>query len=118
MAGVSHFDQAVVGCGNRMDVAVVRKSLVALKAQALAGLGRHFSPSLLRGLGMPTHAGAVVAGETLAEAIDKAIPMLDRLERTVTKVDLCFVMDCTGSVRERIRVRASFPVLLELYSFG
>lgn len=115
-AAVSYFDQAVVGCGLRMNVAAVRSALLGLKTQALAGRGRQFSRTLLEGLGVPANAAVMVSGTTLPVAIDQAVLRLNRVAAmalggdglesspvsSTTKVDLCFIMDCTGSVRERL----------------
>lgn len=125
---VQYWDEAVVGCEGRMDVSAVRKALFGLWAQALAGRSRNFSRALERGLGVRRGGGASNGGITGHDYIDAIHRALARLEREhplsahallgqstcpdlPSEVDLCFVMDCTGSVSVAGPYWGSWPAL-------
>lgn len=108
-AAIEHWTKAVIGCGNKMDVGAVRASLLGLKDVATNGMGGRFSDDLLVALGLPI---GPKDDSDFVLAVDAACKRLDgeaRLAGNVagvgvggppsTDVDLCFVMDCTRSVR-------------------
>ena len=118
-AALQYWTNAVIGCGDRMDVRAVRSSLEGLRELALGGYDRgQFSSELLVALSLPL--GGTMEAESLTDAIDNALSRLQHLERSAavrvanadgsvsktsrtTNVDLCFVMDCTGSVRRDLQ---------------
>ena len=118
-AALQYWTNAVIGCGDQVDVRAVRSSLEGLRELASGGYDRgQFSSELLVALSLPL--GGEMDAETLTDAIDNALSRLQRLERSVrvrvataggsvgetswkTNVDLCFVMDCTGSVRRDLQ---------------
>lgn len=114
-AAVGCWTEAVVGC-DIMDPGVVLSSLVHLQAQVCSlddSQGRNpFSEALVRGLGLSTGGEAsatsgervVVSNAELTRSIEAEVmklrgSMLAKSTTTGIRVDLCFVMDCTGSVR-------------------
>lgn len=118
-AAVGCWTEAVTGC-DLLDADAVRSSLVGLHAQACSldlGQGGHpFSKALVRGLGLSKGGsevgddGGTVSNEDLGGAIERALEKVGGAtlvkSRQLVKVDLCFIMDCTGSVRaERARKR-------------
>lgn len=136
----------VIGCGDRMDVAAVRTSLRGLREQAQNGTPLPHKLLEAVGVQHPrgarsisrSHAEGNVAcgrGATDAEkarvvkAIDNALKKLDtegnkcprgvtgRPSPSVTRVDLCFVMDCTRSVRENPPSSGSACVLFVFMLF-
>ena len=121
---IRYWSSAILDCGNRMDVRAVVSSLEGLRGLASSGkYGAHFSPELLQGLDLTRGGGQDT--DTLTYAIESASTRVQRLEFSAgleatksgrytgkkywtTNVDLCFVMDCTESVRSgQIRI----PVL-------
>ncbi|CAN0361522.1 unnamed protein product, partial [Laminaria digitata] len=112
---VKHWTDAVIGCGDRMDVGAVRTSLVGLRDQARAGLGGQFPEAMLAALKLPPPSSAnyTFDREKAVAAVEAALAKLDA-EATkyagalgttgpvVTSVDLCFVMDCTRSMQSWI----------------
>lgn len=118
---VERWTEAVIGCGDRMDVGAVKTSLSGLKDMAADGKGSCFSDELLVALGLPTGSSSTSGAQQaqdvhdeLASAVDAAILRLEGEAMLVgnvaadgggglstTNVDLCFVMDCTQSVRGR-----------------
>lgn len=114
-AAVEHWTDAVIACGDRMDVGAVRSSLEGLRKQAESG--SPFPDALLLALCFrPEDVKAKRAFERkkLVGAVDKALERLDSEARkcgnvegrsavAATQVDLCFVMDCTRSVRWRVK---------------
>lgn len=115
-AAVGFWTEAVVGC-EVMDPGAVLSSLIGLQEQ-VGCLGDRqgrspFSEALVRGLGLAKGGEASAAGgerdavsnAELARSIGAEVTKL-RKSMSVNgtnpvRVDLCFVMDCTGSVRER-----------------
>lgn len=101
--------QAIVGSGDKMDVGVVHSSLEALRRLALRQQDvNNFPPELLAALGLPTKRRT--RSSSLVSAIDDAFVKIEKVSprtrpQRVTDVDLCFVMDCTGSVRATTRGR-------------
>lgn len=107
---VEHWADALIGCGDRMDVGAVRASLTGLRQQAKDRIT--FPESLLVALGFQSsqlRKDGRVGTKALVAAVDKALEKLDseakkcgnvegRPATAVTRVDLCFVMDCTRSV--------------------
>lgn len=118
-AAVGCWTEAVVGC-DMMDPGAVLSSLVGLQEQ-VGGLddsqGKNpFSEALVRGLGLPKGGGEASAADGERVAVSNA-ELTRSIKAEVTKirksmsvnsgtspvrVDLCFVMDCTGSVRKRV----------------
>lgn len=100
-AAIEHYTQALVGTGDKMDPSVARSSLMGLRDLASGGnnYGRHFPSDLLVALSLPPGAGK--DPEALTSQIDFALERVKKEEKTTPNpdVDLCFVMDCTGSVR-------------------
>lgn len=110
-AAVRCWTEAVVG-GDVMDPAAVQQSLVGLQAHLCSvGDGQGLSPyteALARGLGLASEdegdgTGVVVSHAELTGAIQAEVKKMGagafQLSRSSSvKVDLCFVMDCTGSV--------------------
>lgn len=110
-AAVEHWTDAVIACGDRMDVGAVRTSLEGLRQ--LAKNGSPFPDALLLALGLRSEdveAKRAFGSKKLVRAVDEALQKLDSEARksenaegrsavAATKVDLCFVMDCTRSVR-------------------
>ena len=112
---IGYWTSAVIGCGDLMDVRAVRSSLEGLRRLASSGNhGSHFPLELLKALRLPQANGK--DADLMTDAIDTALTKVDHLaskaERAAAKsgghagkkypmmnVDLCFVMDCTGSVR-------------------
>ena len=118
-AASQYWANAIIDCGDQMDSRAVRSSLEGLSALVLSGYdGDRFSSELLVALSLPL--GGKQDVESLTHAIDNALTRLQRLEASEgyrvprtggtvgktawkTNVDLCFVMDCTGSVREGLQ---------------
>ena len=107
---VGHYTQALIGTGDIMDPDVARSSLKGLHRMVSRGnnYGRFFSSELLLALHLPPN--DVEKPESVRSAIDDALAKVEKAEKSVrsaqppgsanmTTVDLCFVMDCTGSVR-------------------
>ncbi|CAB1113047.1 unnamed protein product [Ectocarpus sp. CCAP 1310/34] len=108
---IDHYTQALIGTGDIIDPSVATASLLGLRGLASVGnYGRLFSSELLVALSL--HPGAGKDPECLTSAIDHG---LDRVKRVKTRmaaarndstrktdVDLCFVMDCTGSMQRWI----------------
>ena len=133
---VEYWAEAIVGCGDLMDVGAVTSSLVNLRGRAAylqAGQERHFSSAFIRCLGFSRKEGkedncGSVSEVDLVEAIDQQVKKLGggalltaEVDADLSvvagctgpvEVDLCFVMDCTGSVseggRELAAVRGCF----------
>eukprot|EP00903_Cladosiphon_okamuranus_P013851 g12888.t1 len=113
-AAVEHWTDAVIACGDRMDVGAVRSSLEGLREQAKQG--STFPDALLLALGFPPEdvmAKRAFGPKLLEGAVDTALEKLDSDARkcenvegrsavSVTEVDLCFVMDCTRSMQSWI----------------
>lgn len=116
-AAIEHYTQALVGTGDKMDPSVARSSLIGLRSLASgdSSYGRHFPSDLLVALSLPPGAGK--DPEALTSQIDIALERVEKeTARTLpgtggsagkTDVDLCFVMDCTGSVRKLGHVEPS-----------
>lgn len=116
VAAVEHWTDALIGCGDRMDVGAVRASLRGLREQAENRTT--FPESLLVALGFKSSQmkkDGRVGTTALVAAVDKALEKLDseaskygnvegRPEAAATRVDLCFVMDCTRSVSQIVEV--------------
>ena len=110
---VKHWTDAVIGCGDRMDVGAVQTSLTGLRDQAKGGLGDQFPEAILLALKLPSlspnhtfeQAELVAALEATLTKLDaectKYAGSLGASGPSVTSVDLCFVMDCTRSVSWR-----------------
>ena len=109
-AAIEHYKKALVGTGDKMDPDVVRSSLLGLRglASGESGYGRFFPSDLMAALGLPPGAGK--DPEALMSGIDIALDRVGKEEALMhrrhpkskagkTDVDLCFVMDCTRSVR-------------------
>lgn len=110
-AAVRFWTEAVVG-GDVMDPTAVRQSLVGLQAHLCSvDNGQGLSPyteALARGLGLASEEegdakGVVVSNAELTGAIQAEVKRMGGAAFQVSrspavKVDLCFVMDCTGSV--------------------
>ncbi|CBJ25694.1 ATP-binding region, ATPase-like [Ectocarpus siliculosus] len=110
-AAVRFWTEAVVG-GDVMDPAAVRQSLVGLQAHLCSvDSGQELSPyteALARGLGLASEEegdakGVVVSNAELTGAIQAEVKRMGGAAFQVSrspavKVDLCFVMDCTGSM--------------------
>ena len=104
-AAINHWTRAVIGSGDIMDVRAVESSLMGLRRVAWSRRDRgHFPADLLVALGLPTDGGA--DARSLVPAIDVALSKIGKTptvvkgpQMTDVDVDLCFVMDCTGSVR-------------------
>lgn len=112
---IGYWTSAVIDCGDRMDVRAVRASLEGLRGLASSGShGGQFPSELLVAIGLPQEEGK--DSDSMRDAIDNALARVDRLEAkagmaaaksghhtgkkfAMTNVDLCFIMDCTGSVR-------------------
>eukprot|EP00752_Nemacystus_decipiens_P005758 g5207.t1 len=113
-AAVEHWADAVIACGDRMDVGAVRSSLEGLRE--LARSGSPFPDALLLALGFRAEhveakrafgrAELVEAVETALRRLDsaarKCANVADRVAPNATEVDLCFVMDCTRSMQSWI----------------
>ena len=117
---IGYWTSAIIDCGDLMDVPAVRSSLEGLRGLASSGEhGGNFSSELLVALNLPQGGGN--DADSMRGAIDAALIKVERLETkagmvaaksghhagkkyTMTDVDLCFVMDCTGSVRSSINV--------------
>ncbi|CAM9201664.1 unnamed protein product [Laminaria digitata] len=117
-AALHYWSDAILGCGDRMDARAVRSSLKGLRQLAVDGFdGGQFPAELLVALSLPP--GGRRDAETLTDAVDSALSRLQRLEASMgvgvprvgggvgkaswkTNVDLCFVMDCTGSMQKWI----------------
>lgn len=109
-AAVGCWTEAVVGC-DIMDPGAVLSSLVGLQAHVCSlddGQGGNpFSEALVRGLGLSkgseTAGKRVVSNAELTRSIEADLTKLRKRmsvnNSTTVGVDLCFVMDCTGSVR-------------------
>ncbi|CAM9134455.1 unnamed protein product [Ectocarpus sp. 6 AP-2014] len=105
---IAHYTQAMIGTGEIIDLSVARASLWGLRSLASDGnYGHLFSGKLLIALGL--HPDADTEPEGLTSAIDQGLDMVkttkakvealqDNPSRT-THIDLCFVMDCTGSMQ-------------------
>lgn len=109
-AAIEHYTQALVGTGEKMDPAVARSTLMGLRGLASGGnsYGRHFPSDLLVALSLPPLSGKDPEG--LTAHIDAALARVEKQDQSMRStvpgdVDLCFLMDCTGSVRERERER-------------
>ena len=112
---IRYWTSAILDCGDRMDVPAIVSSLEGLRGLASSGRhGGHFPPELLVALSLPQAEDKDV--DSLIYAIENALVRVQRLEvsagveatksgrytgkkYSMTNVDLCFVMDCTGSVR-------------------
>ncbi|CAM9793855.1 unnamed protein product [Ectocarpus sp. 4 AP-2014] len=109
-AAIDHYTQAIIGTGDLIDPSVARASLLGLRSLASDGnYGRLFSPELLVALGL--HPGAGADPEGITSAIDHGLDRVKRIEPSMrtagndprkANVDLCFVMDCTGSMQSWI----------------
>lgn len=107
---IEHWTNAVICCGDRMDIGAVRSSLTGLRTLALSGLyTQYFSSKLLKAFRLSPGGAKDTASLTLK--IDAALAQLEKRAASTsvgsgvlakTNVDLCFVMDCTGSVRNAI----------------
>lgn len=116
-AAIQYWTDAVIECGDRVNVKAVRSSLEGLRELTVGGGydGGQFSSELLVALSLPV--GGKKSSGSITGAIDNALSRLQRLEASAgrrlarrggvvgkasgkTNVDLCFVMDCTGSVRK------------------
>lgn len=113
-AAVGCWTEAVTGC-DLLDADAVRSSLVGLHAQVDrlddGQGGNPFKAALIRGLGLSNETkergearDCTVSNVNLKRGIEEALKTVggatlagssDRVE-----VDLCFIMDCTGSVRK------------------
>ena len=105
---VASWTRAIIGSGDKMDVAAVESSLKGLRDLVRNGHDGSLLPSeLLAALGLPT--GGRGDTEVLLSGINEALAKVERArDRMVknhkgvnsekTSVDLCFIMDCTGSV--------------------
>ena len=116
-AALQYWTNAVIGCGDRVSISAVRSSLEGLRELAAGGYnGDQFSSELLVALSLPLRGKK--DPKSLTGAIDSALSRLQRLEASAgvrmakvgrgktswkTNVDLCFVMDCTGSVRRDLQ---------------
>lgn len=105
-AAIKCWTQAIIGSGDKMDVGAVHSSLQALRRLALRINVSNFPRELLTALGLPINGRT--QSSSLVSAIDDALVKIEKSSsRTrsprVTDVDLCFVMDCTGSVRATTR---------------
>lgn len=111
---IEHWTDAVIGCGDRMDVGAVRGSLMSLRKQAENGL--KFPKTLMDVLDLSDlEPNRTVGIDELVAVVDKALKTLDSAAKpgkavdqptvATTKVDLCFVMDCTRSVSRRGALR-------------
>ncbi len=102
---VEHWTDAVIGCGDRMDVRAVRSSLEGLRGEAERGTP--FPPALVRVLGSPGPRGLVAAVDKALRRLDAEASKHENAEgptaAPATRVDLCFVMDCTRSVSGGLR---------------
>lgn len=111
-AAIRHWTDAVIGCGNRMDISAIRTALAELRAQAKNKRGGLFPDALLVALELSPAEREHYGREPteLVSALDKALDKVDVEARkhgivnfvpalATRKVDLCFVMDCTRSVR-------------------
>ncbi|CAN0020887.1 unnamed protein product [Scytosiphon promiscuus] len=113
---IDKYTQAVIGTGDIMDPDVVKTCLLGLRGLVSkdGDLGLSFSSEMLLALGLPSGAGQ--SPETLIAAIDSALARVAKEETLMvtkvagdprragekTTVDLCFVMDCTGSMQSWI----------------
>ncbi|CAM9481056.1 unnamed protein product [Pylaiella littoralis] len=110
---IDHYTQAIIGKGPKMDPDVARSSLMGLRKLVSSGgnnYGRLFSSELLVALSLPPGAGK--DPEALVSAIDVALAKVEEVGRTALRapqgpqyekiLDLCFVMDCTGSMQRWI----------------
>lgn len=106
---IACWTRAIIGSGDKMDVMAMESSLKGLSdLVSLSGPnGIQLPPDLRVALGLP--ANGVNDGERLVSAINDALVKVeqtrDRMMKNgrgvhseTTSVDLCFVMDCTGSV--------------------
>ena len=105
---IASWTRAIIGSGDKMDVAAVDSSLKGLRDLVWNGHDESLLPSeLLVALGLPI--GGRGDTELLLSAINEALAKVERArDRMVknrkgvnsekTSVDLCFIMDCTGSV--------------------
>lgn len=109
-AAVGCWTEAVTGC-DLLDADAVRSSLVGLRAQVCRlDAGNPFSKALSRGLGLSKRGDEVgdcnVSNADLQGAIEQALEKVGGAALVSgsqpVKVDLCFIMDCTGSVRADI----------------
>ncbi|CAM9127088.1 unnamed protein product [Scytosiphon promiscuus] len=110
-AAVGYWTEAVVGC-DLLDSGAVRTSLIGIREQAPSlgdahGGGNPFAMALARGLGLAKEGegvgGRVIPNSSLTKRIEAEIVRLERSTACLSsgdtvKVDLCFVMDCTGSM--------------------
>ncbi|CAM9131372.1 unnamed protein product [Ectocarpus fasciculatus] len=110
-AAIEHYTQALIGTGDLIDPSVARASLLGLRSLASDGnYGRLFSSELLVALSL--HPGAGKNSECLTSAIDHGLDRVGKVETRMAavhtdttrkiNVDLCFVMDCTGSMQRWI----------------
>ena len=105
---ITSWTRAIIGSGDKMDVVAVESSLKGLRDLAWRGYDGSLLPSeLLAALGLPT--GGRRDTESLLSAIDEALAKVEKARDMMVKnrkgvnsektsVDLCFIMDCTGSV--------------------
>lgn len=114
-AAIEHWTDAILGCGDRMNLKAIRSSLDGLLREAENGEGHRFPRALLTSLKVPAEErGHGQKPGDLATAIRRALGKLDSEAKkhknaagssaaasSTTNVDLCFLMDCTRSVRER-----------------
>lgn len=101
VAAIACWTRAIIGSGDKMDVVAVESSLNGLYdlASGSGSDGIQLPSELLVALGLP--ADGVNDGKYLMSAIDKALKEVGKQTRAYAKktsVDLCFIMDCTGSV--------------------
>lgn len=110
-AAIAQWTDAILDCGDQMDVSAVLSSLRGLRELAVEGLGGRFPQRMLAALGLAK--GTRVRGsknQKLIVALDVAIARVDSkaakytrvsegvLGAKTTDVDICFVMNCTQSV--------------------
>lgn len=116
-AAIAQWTDAILDCGDQMDVSAVLSSLQGLRELAVEGLGGRFPQRMLAALGLAK--GTRVRGsksQKLIVALDVAIARVDSkaakytrvsegaLGAKTTDVDICFVMNCTQSVNGRKRI--------------
>ncbi|CAM9131295.1 unnamed protein product [Ectocarpus fasciculatus] len=105
---IAHYTEAIIGTGDRIDLSVARASLLGLRGLASNGkYASFFSSELLEKLSLNPDVGA--NPKDLTSAIDHGLDMVKAAETKMaalqndpsrkTHVDLCFVMDCTGSMQ-------------------